>query len=64
LHPQNSETKILLTIWPTTSQEQWCGDFEESEPRSNRTETSDEVLKKVAEIEKREAERKAKYNRR
>ncbi len=49
-----ADAKIRFATWPATSQDQWCGDFEQ------RPMETKEVLERMAIIEKMEAERKSK----
>ena len=50
----SAETAMWFAKWPSTSQTQWCGDYEE------RPMDTKEVIARMAAIEKMEADRKAK----
>jgi hypothetical protein len=50
----SSKANIRYAIWPVTADENWCGQFEE------RPMPTQEVLARVAMIQKLEAERKSK----
>lgn len=50
----STDATVRMTAWPTTAQEQWCGDYED------RPMETKEVLERMAMIEKMEAKRKSK----
>lgn len=50
----SSDSSVRMAAWPTTAQEQWCGDYEDR-PMETR-----EVLERMAMIEQMEAKRKTK----
>ena len=49
-----ADANIRFTAWPATSQDQWCGDYEE------RPMDTKDVMERVAMIKKMEADRKSK----
>ena len=49
-----TDTRMRFVVWPSTTQSQWCGAFEQ------RPMAEEEVRKRMAMIEKLEAERKSK----
>ena len=49
-----TDGSVHMASWPTTAQEQWCGDYED------RPMETKEVLERMAIIEQMEAKRKAK----
>ena len=49
-----ADTKMRFAAWPATSQNQWCGDYEQ------RPMETKEVMERMAVIQKMEADRKAK----
>ena len=50
----SSDASVRMAAWPTTAQDQWCGDYEK------RPMETKEVQERMAMIEKMEAERKSK----
>ena len=49
-----ADANIRFAAWPATSQDQWCGDYEE------RPMDTKDVMERVAMIKKMEADRKSK----
>jgi hypothetical protein len=54
LEPSPDQSGMRFAVWPSTVQNQWCGDFE------NRPMGSAELAKRMAIIEQMESERKKK----
>ena len=50
----SADTKMYFALWPCTTQNQWCGDFEE------RPMTNEEVIKRMEMIKQLENDRKTK----
>ncbi len=50
----STDSSVHMATWPTTAQEQWCGDYED------RPMETKEVMERMAMIEQMEAKRKTK----